>query len=610
MALRRWRHPAFLVTGVPMGPVLSRKVITTDASMSGWGGICEDRYVRGVWSEDLQRAHINYLELLAVFLTLRRFLPLLRGHHVLVRTDNTTTVAYINRHGGLRSRQLHMLARRLILWSSVRLRSLRATHVPGALNRGADLLSRGAPLYGEWMLHPALVEQVWARFGRAAVDLCAARRGRARARLAVGPPVCFSPVGFDSPDSGQSQGASPHAGSDSSAVAGHALASGGLSAPVGAAMAASPPQGHAVTGRGSSFSPTSGAPGSLGLAPEWCNLNTAGLPQNVIDTIQSARAASTRSLYDCKWRVFEEWCQKKGHISFQCTVGVILPFLQDLIDKRKAFSTIKVYLAAIAACHVGFGGKTVSQHPLVCRFMKGARRLLPVCRPLAPPWDLAVVLNGLSRAPFEPLEEVSLKHLSLKTALLLALASAKRVSDIHALSVHSSCTQFAPGNARVSLKPHLAFVPKVVGSCSPIVLTAFSPPPFSSPEERRLHMLCPVRALRIYMDRTMGFREGDQLFVSWARPCRGRPITKQRLSHWIVGAIALAYTCQGLQAPVGLRAHSTRGLAASWALCKGVSIQEICAAASWSSPLTFVRFYKLDIPALSLAHAVLTAGLS
>ncbi|XP_029975893.1 uncharacterized protein LOC115409064 [Salarias fasciatus] len=482
--------------------------------------------------------------------------------------------------------------------------------------RGMDVTSspRGAGVGPLWQSHCGSV-RVERERAMSAVFLntrsrCAARRGRARARLAVGPPICFSPVGFDSPDSGQSQGASPHAGSDSSAVAGHALASGGLSAPVGAAMAASPPQGYAVTGRGSSFSPTSGAPGSLGLAPEWCNLNTAGLPQNVINTIQSARAASTRSLYDCKWRVFEEWCQKKGHISFQCTVGVILSFLQDLIDKRKAFSTIKVYLAAIAACHVGFGGKTVSQHPLVCRFMKGARRLLPVCRPLAPPWDLAVVLNGLSRAPFEPLEEVSLKHLSLKTALLLALASAKRVSDIHALSVHSSCTQFAPGNARVSLKPHLAFVPKVVGSCSPIVLTAFSPPPFSSPEEQRLHMLCPVRALRIYMDRTMGFREGDQLFVSWARPCRGRPITKQRLSHWIVGAIALAYTCQGLQAPVGLRAHSTRGLAASWALCKGVSIQEICAAASWSSPLTFVRFYKLDIPALSLAHAVLTAGLS
>lgn len=77
--------------------------------------------------------------------------------------------------GGLRSRQLHVLAHRLTLWSSKRLLSLRATHVPGALNQGADLLSRGVQLYGEWTLHPAIAEQGWARFGRAVVDLFALR---------------------------------------------------------------------------------------------------------------------------------------------------------------------------------------------------------------------------------------------------------------------------------------------------------------------------------------------------------------------------------------------------------------------------------------------------
>ncbi|KAK5900671.1 hypothetical protein CgunFtcFv8_025613 [Champsocephalus gunnari] len=146
-------------------------------------------------------------------------------------------------------------------------------------------------------------------------------------------------------------------------------------------------------------SPTPRARGTMGLTREWYNLNTVGLPQKVINTIQSARASSTRSLYDCKWRVFEEWCLQEGHISFQCPVGVILSFLQDLIDKHRAFSTIKVYLAAIAACHVGFEGKTASQHPLVCGFMKGARRLLPVSRSLVPLWDLAVVLNGLKMTP-------------------------------------------------------------------------------------------------------------------------------------------------------------------------------------------------------------------
>lgn len=55
--------------------------------------------------------------------------------------------------------------------------------------------------------------------------------------------------------------------------------------------------------------------------------------------------------------------------------------------------------------------------------------------------------------------------------------------------------------------------------------------------------------------------------------------------------------------------HLSRGLAASWALFRGVSQQEICAAASWSSPLSFVHFYMLNISTLCVAHAVLMFGL-
>lgn len=242
--------------------------------------------------------------------------------------------------------------------------------------------------------------------------------------------------------------------------------------------------------------------------------------------------------------------------------------------------------------------------------MKGARRKLPTSRPLAPSWDLPTVLAALSCCPFEPLEQVELKFLSLKTALLIALASAKRVGEIHALSVHQSCIQFSSDNTRVSMRLNPAFVPKVVGTCSPIELPAFCPPPFSSEEQQRLHTLCPVRALRIYMDRTQSVRQSDQLFVSWAKPHMGKPVSKQRLSHWIVGAIALAYTSRGLQPPAGLRAHSTRGLATSWALFRGVSIQEVCAAACWTSPHTFARFYRLDVTAPNLAHSVLSAGSS
>ena len=49
-----------------------------------------------------------------------------------------------------------------------------------------------------------------------------------------------------------------------------------------------------------------------------------------------------------------------------------------------------------------------------------------------PEWNLSVVLNELKKAPFEPMKDTDLKHLTLKTAFLLALASGKCRSKIHA----------------------------------------------------------------------------------------------------------------------------------------------------------------------------------
>ena len=50
-----------------------------------------------------------------------------------------------------------------------------------------------------------------------------------------------------------------------------------------------------------------------------------------------------------------------------------------------------------------------------------------------PKLNLSVLLNKLTNAPFAPVKGTALKHLMLKTAFLLALASSKRRSKIHAL---------------------------------------------------------------------------------------------------------------------------------------------------------------------------------
>lgn len=82
------------------------------------------------------------------------------------------------RASAMRSLRLHMLAHKLIIWSSKLFRSLRATHVPGVLNCGADLLSRGNPLYAEWKVHSEVARLVWQRIGLPSEGLFAPQENR------------------------------------------------------------------------------------------------------------------------------------------------------------------------------------------------------------------------------------------------------------------------------------------------------------------------------------------------------------------------------------------------------------------------------------------------
>ncbi|KAI2659475.1 ORF V: Enzymatic polyprotein [Labeo rohita] len=126
----------------------------------------------GPWRGRHLMWHIYCLEMLAVFNLLKNFLLDLRGHHVLLRSDNTAVVSYINHQGGLQSRPLYRLAHQILLWAQGKLLSLRAVHIPGHLNQGADVLSRQGLRPREWKFLPQ-IELFWAKFGQAQVDLFA-----------------------------------------------------------------------------------------------------------------------------------------------------------------------------------------------------------------------------------------------------------------------------------------------------------------------------------------------------------------------------------------------------------------------------------------------------
>ncbi|KAI2644945.1 ORF V: Enzymatic polyprotein [Labeo rohita] len=426
------RNPWFLSQGPVLGAPCRRVTLATDASLTGWGAVMSGHTARGLWRGHQLTWHINCLEMLAVFQALKHFLPDLRDRHVLVRTDNTAVVSYINHQGGLRSRPLYKLAHQILVWSRGKLLSLRAVYLPGYLNVGADILGNGCFTPRCSSSSPGA--------GCHGTDVAEASSVR------------FSP---DRSAPGSSRESAPGRGvppSSSPVLAGPSLVLGPDFSPRRLSMGDSRQEGSPLTGRGHCVPPSPGAVETLGVAPEGAHLLASGLSTEVVETILQSRAPSTRKLYALKWKLFTSWCGSHQQDPVNCPVGTVLEFLQDRLSAGLSHSTLKVYVAAIAAYHAPLGGLSVGKDPLVSRFLRGALRLRPPVRSRVPPWDLSLVLEALCRPPFEPIEEISDRHLTIKTVFLIAITSLKRVGDLQALSVAPSFLDFAPGLAKALLK--------------------------------------------------------------------------------------------------------------------------------------------------------------
>ena len=111
--------------------------------------------------------------------------------------------------------------------------------------------------------------------------------------------------------------------------------------------------------------------------------------------------------------------------------------------------------------------------PHIKLLIRAFRLECPVQHRIVPKWDLHLVPLSLLRLPFasecdiqgESLDDViSLKWRTMKTVILLALASAKRRSYLHALSILPSRWAFSRGRTQrqlvVSLLPEPRFLPK------------------------------------------------------------------------------------------------------------------------------------------------------
>ena len=155
---------------LPPPPRLS---MSKDASNLGWGAFLHPYHVSGLWSPQEARLHINLLELLAVFLALQSFEDLIFEQSIMIRSDNSMVVSYINHQGGTHSPSLCNLT--VVLWDWCREGGIHllASHVPGEDNLLADFLSRGKFLPSEWTLNHSVFQRICLSFPTPEIDLFA-----------------------------------------------------------------------------------------------------------------------------------------------------------------------------------------------------------------------------------------------------------------------------------------------------------------------------------------------------------------------------------------------------------------------------------------------------
>ena len=105
------------MAGAPIHPHVHNTLVFTDASQKGWGAHLNDVVLSGLWSNKESQLHINVLGLKAVLLALKGLQQHLQGQRVLICSDNSTVVSYLNKEGGTHSTEMYALIWRILAFT-------------------------------------------------------------------------------------------------------------------------------------------------------------------------------------------------------------------------------------------------------------------------------------------------------------------------------------------------------------------------------------------------------------------------------------------------------------------------------------------------------------
>lgn len=217
---------------------------------------------------------------------------------------------------------------------------------------------------------------------------------------------------------------------------------------------------------------------------------------------------------------------------------------------------------------------SISSHPFIARFMKGVYNLKPPKPRYKQIWDVRIVLQFLRK--LSPAKTLSLKALTLKVCMLIAIVSGRRVQTLHKLRINAMS---------IKAKSFLFHVDQLLKQSRPgntgcvLQLDAY-------PTEKSL---CIYTYLTRYLLCTKDIRGAEQsLFVSYQRPHKA--VSKDIIARWLRCVMHLA----GVNTEV-YKAHSTRAAVASAANYSCIPVDQIMQSIGWSSERTFSQYYNKPI---------------
>ena len=249
------------------------------------------------------------------------------------------------------------------------------------------------------------------------------------------------------------------------------------------------------------------------------------------------------------------------------------------------YSSINSYRSAISSVHEKIDGHNIGQHPLVTRLIKGVFHVRPPLPRYTQTWNVQSVLDYLRSLGDN--KTLSLKHLSWKVAMLLALTRPSRSADLSQLDL----------SRRVYKPDGVCFYPTSLAKQSrqsSKIANFFFP---SLPEDR---LLCPVTTLKAYEERTALFRGKEtRLLLAIIRPHQA--VSSSSVARWLKSLLEAS----GIDISI-FNAHSVRGASSSAAAMAGVTTADILKAANWNSESVFQRFYYRSADDHSYGRAVLS----